>query len=52
MLYKSDAVFSTAELKMGSGTSGMLVSEVKKGLRDNLVTDGIVIIDGSPGDAQ
>ena len=49
MLYKSDAVFSTAELKMGSGTSGMLVSEVKKGLRDNLVTDGIVIIDGSPG---
>ena len=49
MLYKSDAVFSTAELKMGSGTSGMLVSEVKKGLRDNLVTDEIVIIDGSPG---
>ena len=34
---------------MGSGTSGMLVSEVKKGLRDNLVTDEIVIIDGSPG---
>ncbi len=27
----------------------MLVSEVKKGLRDNLVTDEIVIIDGSPG---
>ncbi len=44
------AVFSTAELKMGSGTSGKLVSEVKKGLYDNADTDAqMAIIDGSPG---
>ena len=44
-----DRVFSTAELKMGNGTSGKLVTEVKKQLRNNAKTDGIAIIDGSPG---
>lgn len=44
-----DKVFSTAELKMGNGTSGKLVTEVKKQLRNNAKTDGIAIIDGSPG---
>ena len=44
-----DSAFSTACLKMGSGTSGMLVSEVKKQL--NIVKDDVklAIIDGSPG---
>ena len=46
---KSDRVFSTAELKMGSGTSGKLVTEVKKQLINNKKTDGVAIIDGSPG---
>jgi MinD superfamily P-loop ATPase len=44
-----ESVFSTAQLKMGSGTSGLLVSEVKKQLapfKDNIP---IAIIDGSPG---
>lgn len=49
MLYKGKAVFSTAELKMGRGTSGMLVSEVKKRLIKHGIYDGIAIIDGSPG---
>lgn len=46
----SDWVFSTAQLKMGSGTTGKLVSEVKK--RMNLASDESIpfaIIDGSPG---
>jgi MinD superfamily P-loop ATPase len=49
MLYKSDVIFSTAQLKMGSGTSGKLVTEVKKQL--NLADEVIelAIIDGSPG---
>src|SRR5690554_4316541 len=48
MLYNNDMVFSTARLKMGSGTSGMLVSEVKKRLKDAASAD-LAIIDGSPG---
>lgn len=47
-LYKEPEVFSTAELKMGSGNSGMLVTEVKKNMR--LASDAdFAIIDGSPG---
>lgn len=47
-LYKEPEVFSTAKLKMGSGNSGMLVTEVKKNMR--LATDAdFAIIDGSPG---
>ena len=49
MLYTDETIFSTAQLKMGSGTSGMLVTEVKKQM--NLVTKDaeLAIIDGSPG---
>ena len=48
ILYNDGAVFSTAELKMGSGNTGKLVSEVKKQLRENTNTD-FAVIDGSPG---
>ncbi|WP_244833910.1 ATP-binding protein [Clostridium sp. BJN0001] len=50
MLYSNeDKVFSTAELKMGSGTSGMLVTEVKKQMKSAAIDTKIAIIDGSPG---
>lgn len=49
MLYVDDAVFSTAQLKMGSGTSGMLVTEVKKQIKSLVPTTNLAIIDGSPG---
>ena len=47
-LYRGYKVFSTAELKMGSGNSGMLVTEVKKKMRLASNAD-FSIIDGSPG---
>jgi MinD superfamily P-loop ATPase len=49
MLYNDDIAFSTAKLKMGSGTSGMLVTEVKNQLRDIVKNTELTIIDGSPG---
>ena len=50
MLYTEDnKVFSTAKLKMGSGTSGLLVTQVKKGMKSVKVDADIAIIDGSPG---
>jgi MinD superfamily P-loop ATPase len=50
MLYTDkDRVFSTAELKMGSGNSGLLVSEVKKQMKDASDNIDIALIDGSPG---
>lgn len=49
MLYVDDTVFSTAQLKMGSGTSGMLVTEVKKQMTSAAQDAKIAIIDGSPG---
>ena len=50
MLYSDQKkVFSTAQLKMGSGTSGMLVTEVKKQMKSAAVDTGLAIIDGSPG---
>jgi len=49
MLYKNDAVFSTAQLKMGSGTSGKLVTEVKRQLNLGNINTDLAIIDGSPG---
>lgn len=49
MLYKDENVFSTAKLKMGNGTSGKLVSEVKKQLVENAINVPLAIIDGSPG---
>jgi len=49
MLYKSEGhVFSTAQLKMGSGASGKLVTAVKKQIPDSDNSE-IVVIDGSPG---
>ncbi|NLK22210.1 MAG: 4Fe-4S binding protein [Epulopiscium sp.] len=50
MLYKDkEEVFSTAQLKMGSGTSGMLVTEVKKQMKSAAGDENFAIIDGSPG---
>jgi len=49
-LFKSDIVFSTAKLRMGNGNSGLLVTEVKKQMKDNkLESTDLAIIDGSPG---
>lgn len=44
-----EIVFSTAQLRMGSGTSGLLVTEVKKGMISKAVGAQMAIIDGSPG---
>jgi len=51
MLYRSaHSVFSTAQLRMGSGTSGKLVTEVKKRMLSSLLPETeLAIIDGSPG---
>jgi MinD superfamily P-loop ATPase len=49
MLYHNDTVFSTAQLKMGSGISGMLVTEVKKQMMSVIIPADLAIIDGSPG---
>lgn len=50
MLYRDDNIFSTAQLKMGNGTSGLLVSEVKKQMKSAISQDlDLAIIDGSPG---
>ncbi|MDD2371255.1 MAG: ATP-binding protein [Firmicutes bacterium] len=48
-LFINDSVFSTAQLKMGSGTSGLLVTEVKKQILDRAEGIDLAIIDGSPG---
>jgi len=50
MLYKNDGrVFSTAQLKMGSGSSGKLVTAVKQQLTQEAPDSKLAIIDGSPG---
>ena len=50
MLYSDgEKAFSTARLKMGSGTSGMLVNEVKKQMKAAAADAELAIIDGSPG---
>lgn len=49
-LYNNEKeTFSTAQLKIGSGTSGLLVTEVKKQMREVPKDAKIAIIDGSPG---
>ncbi|MFW6264754.1 MAG: 4Fe-4S binding protein [Bacillota bacterium] len=53
-LYRDETVFSTARLKIGSGNSGLLVSEVKKQLISAIDSYDkedfeLAIIDGSPG---
>lgn len=42
-------LFSSAQLKMGHGASGKLVTEVRKKINDNITDEELVIIDGSPG---
>jgi MinD superfamily P-loop ATPase len=49
ILYTEDAVFSTAQLRMGSGTSGKLVTEVKRKMKSMAKDAEFAIIDGSPG---
>jgi len=50
IVYKNeDEVFSSAELKMGNGASGKLVTQVKKNLYNSMNGQEIAIIDGSPG---
>ena len=49
ILYDKEQIFSTAKLKMGSGNSGLLVSEVKKQVKSTNRDIEISIIDGSPG---
>jgi len=49
MLYQEETVFSTAKLKMGSGTSGKLVTAVKRQITGTSVQTDLAIIDGSPG---
>jgi MinD superfamily P-loop ATPase len=48
ILHDRDEVFSSACLKVGSGNSGLLVSDVKKQMKDAGNAD-LAIIDGSPG---
>lgn len=46
----NNRVFSTGQLKMGEGTSGLMVTEIKKRMREKTEQDeGWAIIDGSPG---
>jgi len=45
----AEKVFSTAQLKMGSGTSGLLVTEVKKQMKSAAAYPGRAVNDGSPG---
>ncbi|HCJ56358.1 ATP-binding protein [Lutispora sp.] len=42
-------IFSQAQLRMGNGASGKLVTEVKKKLKDFTDGEELAIIDGSPG---
>jgi len=51
MLFRNEdkSVFSTAQLKMGSGTSGKLVTEVKRQLTNAAAHAELAVIDGSPG---
>lgn len=49
ILHKGHEVFSTARLKMGKGTSGMLVTEVKRRLKNHAPSTDVAILDGSPG---
>ncbi len=48
-LYPGERVFATAELKMGRGNSGKLVSSVKSALFSHAPQTDLAVIDGSPG---
>lgn len=51
MLYRAeDRIFSTAQLRMGSGTSGKLVTQVKQRMVAHAPKETtLAVIDGSPG---
>ncbi|WP_332446089.1 ATP-binding protein [Sphaerochaeta sp.] len=49
LFHRRDAYFSTATLRMGSGNTGKLVSEVKRRLKDAAEKTEVAILDGSPG---
>lgn len=46
---RGDGVFADAQLRMGRGNSGKLVTEVKRALYDSAGEAELAIIDGSPG---
>lgn len=47
---QENRVFSTAQLRTGAGTSGLLVSQVKKRMNEAMKEDiPLAIVDGSPG---
>jgi len=48
-LYLDENVFSTATLKMGRGTSGKLVADVKMAMLKAAPDCALAIVDGSPG---
>ncbi len=48
-LYQDTRTFSSAQLEMGRGNSGKLVTAVKTALTDAAPTADLLIIDGSPG---
>lgn len=48
-VYEGKSTFSTAKLVMGEGSSGKIVSEVKKNMKILEGENDIAIIDGSPG---
>ncbi len=45
----SNEIFSHAELLIGNGASGKLVTEVRKNLYDRINGEQLIILDGSPG---
>jgi MinD superfamily P-loop ATPase len=45
----NDEIFSHAQLKIGNGASGKLVTEVRKRLYSEIKDEKFIIIDGSPG---
>ena len=48
-LYRGNRVFSTAELNMGRGNSGKLVTEVKLAMLKAAPETRLAVVDGSPG---
>lgn len=48
-LFAASPVFSTAQLRIGSGNSGLLVTEVKQRMNKAARDGRIAVIDGSPG---
>lgn len=48
-LFSGGGVFADAQLRMGRGNSGKLVTEVKRELYDNCGEAELAVIDGSPG---